>query len=145
MKPYRTLAAMAAVATVAGTGQTPVQRLLSAASPRTVLYASVGAELTQYDVDVEHATLTRRATTTLPANVQEAVTDPSRRDLYVAWSNAGASYGSAATGALTPDGPPSPLRARPIYLTATRDGSHLIVAYNDPSGVTVHRVQANGQ
>ena len=33
------------------------------------LYANVGADLTHYDVDVAHATLTRRATVTLPAGV----------------------------------------------------------------------------
>ena len=34
------------------------------------LYASVGAELTHYDMDIDAATLTRRDTVRLPANVQ---------------------------------------------------------------------------
>lgn len=127
----------------------------------TAVYAAVGTDLTQYDIDVAAATLTRRGTVSLPANVQEAALHPSRRQLYVAWSNVGASYGSAApatkgqhglttfridsrSGALTPQGPVAPLRARPIHLTTDADGSHVVVAYNDPSGVTVHRVESDG-
>src|SRR5690349_12503502 len=111
----------------------------SAAAAKTFLYASVGTELTVYELDVEQATLARRAAIPLPANVQEAAVPPSRRHLYVAWSNSGASYGSAApagkgnhgvtafrvdaaTGALTPDGAPAPLRARSIHLTTDRNG-----------------------
>src|SRR5262249_49679634 len=133
----------------------------SAASAGTFLYASVGAELAWYGVDAEQATLTRRGAVTLAANVQEAAIPPSRQHLHVAWSNTGASYGSAApagtgnhgvtafrvnatTGALTPNGPSSPLRARPIHVTTDQDGSHLIVAYNDPSGISVHRLEADG-
>src|SRR5205085_12109196 len=106
----------------------------SAAAARTFLYASVGAELALYEVDVELATLARRGAVTLPANVQEAAVQPSRQHLYVAWTHTGASYGSAApggkghhgvtafrvnaaAGTLTPDGAPAPLRARPIHLT----------------------------
>jgi 6-phosphogluconolactonase len=137
------------------------QRSSSAASPRTFLYASVGAELAAYEVDLEQATLTRHGAVTLPANVQEVGVPPSRQRLYVAWSNSGASYGSAApaskgthgvtpfrvngAGDLAPDGPPSPLRARPIHITTDRNGSHLITAYNDPSGISVHRLEADGR
>ena len=39
---------------------------------RVGLYASVGPELTQYDVDVAGATLVRRGTVRLPANVHHA-------------------------------------------------------------------------
>lgn len=42
------------------------------ASARVALYASVGPELTQYDVDIEAAALVRRGTVTLPANVHYA-------------------------------------------------------------------------
>jgi 6-phosphogluconolactonase (cycloisomerase 2 family) len=136
---------------------------LSASSVRTVLYAAVGAELTQYDVDVENATLVRRDSIRLPANVQEAALHPSRRHLYVGWSNRGASAGDpgataaaaanhgltafkvdAASGALTQDGPAAPLRSRPIHLTTDVSGAHVLVAYNDPSGVSVHRIQPDG-
>jgi 6-phosphogluconolactonase len=163
MSLCRPAAALGAFALIAFTAQIEVRTQRSAAtSGRTFLYASVGAELTEYGVDIEQATLTRRGAVTLPANVQEAALHPSREHLYVAWSNTGASYGSAApagtgnhgitpfrlnaaTGALSPDGPSSSLRARPIHVTTDRNGSHLVVAYNDPSGITVHRIEGDGQ
>jgi len=150
-------------AVAAGTAAVAVHvpRSSSAATARTFLYASVGAELAAYEVDVEQATLTRRGAVTLPANVQEVAVPPARQRVYVAWSNSGASYGSAApagrghhgvtpfrvtaSGDLTPDGAPSPLRARPIHVTTDRNGSHLIAAYNDPSGISVHRLEADGR
>jgi 6-phosphogluconolactonase (cycloisomerase 2 family) len=126
------------------------------------LYAAVGAELTQYDVDVDGATLTKRATITLPANVQEAALHPSKKYIYIAWSNGGPSNlppdspapsGSQhgltafridpATGALRPHGQPASLPSRPIHVTTDITGTHLLVAYNDPSGVTVHRIEAD--
>src|SRR5882672_1035337 len=60
-------------------------------SGKVALYAAVGAELTQYDVDVDGAALVKRSSVTLPANVQEASQHPSKRYLYVAWSNGGPS------------------------------------------------------
>src|SRR5579864_6234489 len=67
-------------------------------SGRVALYASVGAELTQYDVDIASATLTKRATVTLPANVQYAWPHPSRQYFYVAWSNGAPGGGPGAGG-----------------------------------------------
>ena len=42
------------------------------APPSTVVFAAVGPDLTQYDLDISRATLEKRGTVTLPANVQEA-------------------------------------------------------------------------
>ena len=128
-----------------------------------VLYAAVGAELTQYDVNVEAATLVKRRSLTLPANVQEAAVHPSRRYLYVAWSNGGPSnipqadsapkgdqHGltafriDPASGALIPHGAPASLPSRPIHVTTDVSGTHVLTAYNNPSGVTVHRIQPDG-
>jgi 6-phosphogluconolactonase len=130
---------------------------------KAVLYAAVGAELTQYDVDVDAATLTKGTSLTLPANVQEATPHPSKRYLYVAWSNGGPSnlpqgnpapngsqHGLSAfridpaSGALLPHGQPAPLPSRPIHVTTDITGTHVLAAYNDPSGVTVHRIEADG-
>ncbi len=52
------------------------------------LYASVGPELTHYDVDVEGAELVRRGAVTLPANVHYAWPHTSRRFLYIPSSEA---------------------------------------------------------
>lgn len=134
-----------------------------AAKPtRVALYASVGAELTQYDVNVDSAALTKRASVTLPANVQYAWPHPSKQFLYVAWSNGGpVGAGSApppsgtqhgvtafridpASGALHTLGKAVSLPSRPIHISVDPDGTHVLIAYNDPSGVTVHRLNPDG-
>src|SRR5262245_57467369 len=125
------------------------------------LYASVGEELISFRVDVERATLTRQSSLMLPGFVQEAWASPDGAFLYVAWSNGGSSYtGSGveprgdqhgitafhvdARGALRQQGPPASLRSRPIHITGDGPGRHLLVAYNDPSGVSVHAINADG-
>ena len=62
-------------------------------SGKVVLYASVGPELSQYDVDVEGAALFRRGTVTLPANVHYVWPHASGRHLYVASSNSASGMG----------------------------------------------------
>jgi 6-phosphogluconolactonase (cycloisomerase 2 family) len=121
---------------------------------RVVLHAAAGPELTAYSVDVEGATLTKVASVTLPQNVQEAWPHPSRKFLYVAWSN---NVGSPAgqhgvtafrvdpsTGALQQHGQPITVPARSVFMTVDIPGKHAIVAYNDPSSATVHRIEADG-
>ena len=71
-----------------------------AQTPRAVLYASAGAELTQYDVDASGASLVKKGSVRLPANVQYAWQHPSRKYLYVAWSDGGAA--AAAVGSAAP-------------------------------------------
>jgi hypothetical protein len=99
-----------------------------AQSEKLALYASVGRDLTHYDVDVAAATLVKRGSATLPGGVQYAWPHASRRYLYVASSNGGPNapgdthHGSAfriepASGALRPHGEPIVLRSRPIHLT----------------------------
>jgi len=134
----------------------------TSAQGKIELYAAVGAELTRYDVDVDGATLVKRGSITLPANVQEAALHPSRRYFYVAWSNGGPSnlppntvakgdqHGltafqiDPASGALTPYGKAAALPSRPIHVTTDIPGTHVLTAYNDPSGLTVHRINPDG-
>ena len=135
-----------------------------AQTPHAVLYASAGAELTQYDVDASDASLVKKGSVRLPANVQYAWQHPSRKYLYVAWSDGGAAaaaVGSTAppsgknhgvsafridpgTGALQPIGKPISIAARPIHLSVDITGTHVIVAYNIPSSITVHQLNADG-
>ena len=123
------------------------------ASGRVALYASVGPELTQYDVDVEAAALVRRGAVTLPANVHYAWPHASGRYLYVASSDSAPGAGSVgdkhhvtafcidpATGALTPHGQPIPLPTRPIHMTTDIPSDHLLVAFSNPSALRVYRV-----
>jgi 6-phosphogluconolactonase len=133
----------------------------SAASGKVAVYASVGEELIAFSADTEHATLTRRSSVMLPGFVQEAWASSSGPFLYVAWSNGGASYAGTgvtprgdqhgitafrvdSTGGLHPEGAPASIRSRPIYITGDVSGRHLLVAYNDPSGISVHTINANG-
>ena len=49
-----------------------------------------------------------------------------------------------ATGALTPHGETVKLPSRPIHASVDLSGQYLLIAYNDPSGLTVHRINADG-
>jgi 6-phosphogluconolactonase (cycloisomerase 2 family) len=128
---------------------------------RTGLYAGVGEELIAFGLDVERATLSRQSSVMLPGFVQEAWAPSRTPFLYVAWSNGGASYNGSgveprgdrhgitafridANGALQPQGGAAPLRSRPIHITGDGSERHLLVAYNDPSGVSVHTINGDG-
>jgi len=121
------------------------------------LYASVSAELTHYDVDVAGAVLTRRATVSLPANVQYVWPHASRRFLYAATSDSASGMGAAgnthhvtalridpATGALAQHGAPIPLPTRPIHMATDIPSSFILVAFNNPSALRVYRINADG-
>jgi 6-phosphogluconolactonase (cycloisomerase 2 family) len=133
-------------------------------SGRAVLYAASGAVLTQYDVDTAAPALVKKNSIRLPANVQYAWPHPSRKYFYVAWSDGGAAaaapgngtapsgklHGVSAfridsgSGALQPIGQPASLASRPIHMSVDISGTHILVAYNDPSSITVHRLNADG-
>jgi 6-phosphogluconolactonase len=49
-----------------------------------------------------------------------------------------------ASGALTPHGDPILLPARPIHITTDAPSNHLLVAFSNPSGVRVYRVNPDG-
>lgn len=117
-------------------------------SSGVALYAAVGPVLTHYDVDVAGFTLLPRASVTLPANVQYAWPDRSRRHLYVATSTGTGTSGphhlSAfridASGALSLHGRPIPLPTRPIHVTLDQASEHALVAFNLPSALRVYRI-----
>ncbi len=125
---------------------------------KTVVYASVGPELTQYDLDVDQASLTRRGAVTLPANVHYAWPHASRRFLYVASSDSASGIGGTvgqrhnvsafridpASGALTPHGSPIALPTRPIHMTSDIPSQNLLVAFSNPSGLRVYRINGDG-
>jgi 6-phosphogluconolactonase len=150
----RTAIALASLSTVFA--QAPANR-----PPRIALYAGVGEELIAFGVDVERAALSRQSSVMLPGFVQEAWASARTPFLYVAWSNGGASYNGSgveprgdrhgitafridADGVLRQQGAPAALRARPIHITGDGPERHLLVAYNDPSGVSVHAINRDG-
>jgi 6-phosphogluconolactonase (cycloisomerase 2 family) len=126
----------------------------SGGKAKTALYAAVGPELTAYTVDIEGASLVKQASVTLPQNVQEAWPHPSRRYLYVTWSNStGGSAGrhgvtafriDPANGTLQPHGQPISVQARSVFMTVDIPGKYIVVAYNEPSKATVHRIADDG-
>lgn len=123
-----------------------------------MLFASVGPDLTQYDFDGGHATLVKRGSVTLPANVQEGWPHPSDRFLYIAWSDNGGGHltsdgglnGVSAfridrvSGALVLQGEAASLPARAVFITTDLDGTHLLAAHNNPSGLTVLKILPDG-
>jgi 6-phosphogluconolactonase (cycloisomerase 2 family) len=134
-----------------------------AQTSRSVLYAAAGAELTQYDVDAQGASLVKKGSIRLPANVQYAWPHPSRKYLYIAWSDGGAAAAAVgstaphgknhgvsafrvdpASGALQLIGKPVLIQSRPIHLSVDITGTHVLVAYNDPSALTVYRLNVDG-
>jgi len=122
---------------------------------RTVYYASIGGELTLYDLDVDGAALIKRGAVTLPANIQYVWPHPSRRHLYAVSSNGGPQVAGdihranalaidPATGALQLQGPAAALPSRPIHCSVDASGRYLLTAYNNPSNLTSHRLNADG-
>src|ERR1700720_1334277 len=75
-------------AILAGTLAAP-RLAFAQAKDRSAFYSGVGGQLTQFEVDFDAATLTRRASVRLPGGIQYAGPDPSRRYLYVATSSGG--------------------------------------------------------
>jgi 6-phosphogluconolactonase len=121
------------------------------------LYASVGPELTHYDVDVDAAALTRRGTVGLPANVQYIWPHTSRPFLHAATSDSASGMGQQgnthhvsalridpATGALAAHGVPIPLPTRPIHMATDVPSQFILVAFNNPSALRVYRINPDG-
>jgi 6-phosphogluconolactonase (cycloisomerase 2 family) len=118
-------------------------------------YASVGPLLRVFDVDVEGATLTERGAITLPANIQYVWAHPSRRTLYAVSSNGGPGVAgdkhranalavNPATGTLGTHGDAASLPSRPIHVSVDASGRFLLTAYNNPSGLTIYRLNVDG-
>lgn len=120
---------------------------------KAALYSAVGDELTHYELG--SASLIKRGTVTVPANVQYAWPHPSRRYLYVSTSNRGSSpkadlnhvsaYRIGAGGSLTPHGEPKPLRHRAVHMCLDPSGSFALNAHNLPQcGITIHAIGRDG-
>jgi 6-phosphogluconolactonase (cycloisomerase 2 family) len=118
-------------------------------------YASIGPLLRVFDIDIESAALTEHSAITLPANIQYVWAHPSRRTLYAVSSNGGPGVAGdkhranalaidPATGALRPHGDGASLPSRPIHVSVDQSGQYLLTAYNNPSGLTIHRLKADG-
>ena len=143
---------------LAGTIAAPALAFGKTMTAKNVFYSAVGPELTPYIVDVDKAELSRQGSVSTAANIQYAWPHPSKRYLYVVSSSGGPAAGGAAggthvanafaidsrTGALKPHGETVKLATRPIHASVDRSGRHLLIAYNNPSSLTVHRINADG-
>src|SRR5687768_13220925 len=137
------LASLAAIAVASA--QTP------SLNPPLFLYAAVGPELSTYKVSTQDGSLRKTSSVTLPFAVQYVWPHPSTRFVYVAWSNGmqGDRHGvtayrvDTATGALTPHGRAIEIRHRPVHLTLDANAAHVLVAYNNPSSLSVHNLNAD--
>jgi 6-phosphogluconolactonase (cycloisomerase 2 family) len=120
----------------------------------TVFYSAVGPNLTLYEMNVGDATLARRGTVTVPANIQYVWPHPSKKYLYVVSSNRRPGFTGdknfanafriSANGALEHHGEPAALPSRAIHTTVDIMGEYLLTAFNDPSSLTVHQVKGDG-
>jgi 6-phosphogluconolactonase (cycloisomerase 2 family) len=133
---------------------------LAQAKDRSAFYSGVGGQLTQFEVDFDAATLTKRASVRLPGGIQYAWPHPSRTHLYVATSSGGVgiapvpgyppdehhltAFHVASSGELSPHGDPIKLRRRPVHTSVDHAGEHVLVAYNFPSGVSVYKIKGDG-
>lgn len=130
------------------------------AKTNSAFYSGVGGQLTHFEVDFDGAALARRETTTLPGGIQYAWPHPSRRYLYVTTSSGGLgtapvpgyppnqhyllAFRVTPLGDLALHGEPVRLRQRPIHCSVDGAGAHVLVAYNFPSNVSVHRIRGDG-
>jgi 6-phosphogluconolactonase len=141
---------------LAGAALSP-RTAFAAAPAKTVFYSAAGPDLTLYNINVPAASLERQGTVTLPGNVQYAWPHPNKRFFYVASTNGEPGGGAAGdthvatafridstTGALTKHGNEARLPSRPIHASVDETGRFLLIAYNDPSRVTVHSIGSDG-
>ena len=119
------------------------------------LYRSVGAHLVHDVIDMETGELVPGSPIDLGEPIEYAWPHPSRPFLYVICGHRGADKRhlnqqlrvcriDPETGALSAHGIPVQLPARPIYLSLDAAGDYAFVAYNDPSGLTVHPIHRDG-
>lgn len=152
MLDRRTFAGLLGAAALPGTAQ---------AKTTLPFYASTGPNLAIYDLDPDAASLTFRSSIALPANIQYAWPHPSRRFLYVIASNSQPPSGPAGVagndsnhyafafhvapdGSLTQQGEPVLLPVRPVHCSTDLKGHFLLIAYNNPSSVSVHPIGPDG-
>src|SRR5215470_7285517 len=122
---------------------------------RVFFYDGIGPELTLYDINIDDVTLARQSSVMLPAKIQYVWPHPAANIIYAASSNGGPGIAGdlhrasalridPTTGASTSFGSAAVLRSRPIHLSVDPSGAYVLIAYNDPSGVSVHRINQDG-
>jgi len=140
---------------LAGALMTPKISWAKSTDGRIVLYVAIGADLVLYEVNEKDCTLSQNGAVTTPAAIQYVWRHPTKDILYVAYSNKFTSTTNdkngvwaykidRKTGLLKAFGAPVDVESRPINVTVDATGSYLLLAYNAPSGITVHRLNRDG-
>ena len=134
--------------------QSPAQQANVGSGPAASysMYVSHGPELAAYSLKSSDWSLSKTSSVMLPFAVQYVWPHPLKNILYVAWSNGmqGDRHGVTAytvnptTMALTALGKAIDIRHRPVHLTVDGNGTHVLVAYNNPSSLSVHALNADG-
>jgi 6-phosphogluconolactonase (cycloisomerase 2 family) len=126
------------------------------AMPKAAFYQSIGPQLIRHDIDVENAALTAQDSITIAgANVQYVWPHPSRKFLYIVSSDGGpgtipgtkhvaTAFRIEPDGRLRFHGGVARLPSRPVHCSVDQSGRHLLIAYNYPSNITVHCINADG-
>ncbi len=129
------------------------------ASGRLSLQVGVGGELIQFEVSVEAGELYRRSSVMLSGCVQYGWPHARGTHFYVVSSDGGPPGAGGrggnhhllsafridpASGRLSLLAEPVRLRHRPIHVSTDIPSEHALVAYNDPSGLSVHRIRSDG-
>jgi 6-phosphogluconolactonase (cycloisomerase 2 family) len=119
-----------------------------------VFYAALDNELVSFDVSESECALDRTSAIKLPDAVQYVWPHPVLPVVYVAYSNrlitGGEHHGiavcrrDATSGRLVSVGQVTELDNRPVHLTVDETGCFLLIAYNGPSGLTVHALLESG-
>lgn len=122
----------------------------------TFVYASQGAELMVFALDAETGSLTELQTVSMPASVQYACFTKAGDRIYIALSQSApmarvkADINLIRVHDIGPDGRLSDpvqtvtLDNRPLSIVLDRQARHLLLAYNDPSEVSVHGLDEGG-
>jgi len=148
------LAAAAAAAPYVAQAQDKTAEMTS----KAFFYVSLGPALKLYRINPDAATLSPGSTVTVPEKIQYVWPHPSAPFVYVASSNGGSALAGVngdrhflsalrvdrTSGELQMHGAPAPLRSRPIHVTVDATGRYALTAYNNPSSVSVHRINADG-
>jgi len=119
------------------------------------LYASIGSQFCWYLPDLTAHQLDFISSTDFGSNIQYVWAHPQKDIIYVALSDGGpgkkGSYHSILacsidrkTGEPAILGPKQRVQYRPIHLSTDERGENLFVAYNNPSSMSVHKIEANG-
>jgi 6-phosphogluconolactonase (cycloisomerase 2 family) len=124
---------------------------------KTMLYGALGAEMGAYSINLDTAELTLEQTTKLPAGMQYAWPNKARTLMYFVTSDSGPMqktklpnhyiqvYKILKSGALEPHGDAIKLGNRPLHCSLDIAEKNLLIAYNDPAELTIHRVLPDGR